>query len=457
MKVNRSPTPTTFSPLQLPCKPATTLLSSSRAAPSNARSSTASSSSSSSRCNSSSSESAASTSGSSEETPRQRQKRERSSRRVVVTGLGVVSSLGHEHTTFYDNLLEGRSGISEIEGFDASEFTTRFAGEIKSLDAGPYIIKKLEKRVDKCIKYILVSGKKALADAGLPHDGSDIKQLDLSRCGILVGTAFGGLSSFSNAVEALAKSGHRKMNPFCIPFAITNMGGAMLAMDTGFMGPNYSISTACATGNYCIMSSYDHIQKGDADLMLAGAADAAIVPSGVGGFMACKALSKRNSDPTGASRPWDTERDGFVMGEGGGVLVLEELSHAQARGATIYAEILGGGLTCDAYHMTDPHPDGKGVSLALRRALENAGIPASRSMIGHLLGGASGIEAVATVKAIQTGWLHPTINLTSPEAGVDLTTVVANTKQQHKVDVALSNSFGFGGHNSAVLFSAFEG
>lgn len=403
--------------------------------------------------------------------------------------MGVVSCLGHEVDEFYNNLLAGKSGISAIQNFNTGDYTTRFAGEIKHLDAAPYVIKKLEKRVDNCIKYILVCGKKALEDASLAAGGSDIKQLNLSRCGILIGSAMGGMTSFSNAVEALATSGHRKMNPFCIPFAINNMGGAMLAMDLGFMGPNYSISTACATGNYCISSAAEHIRRGDADLMLAGAADAAIIPSGIAGFIACKALSKRNEEPERASRPWDKQRDGFVMGEGAGVLVLEELEHAKARGARIYAEYAGGAFTCDAHHMTEPHPDGKGVKLCIERALQTAGIHAhevnyvnahatstlagdmaeyrainavfpheglrmnsTKSMIGHLLGGAGAVEAVATVKAITTGWLHPSINLENPEEGVDLTRVCAGAAQQHQVDVALSNSFGFGGHNSCIMF-----
>lgn len=416
-------------------------------------------------------------------------KTEAAPRRVVVTGLGVVSPLGHTHTEFYDNLLAGKSGISMIEGFDTKDFTTRFAGEIKQLDGTGYISKKFEKRVDKCIKYIMVAGKKALEDAKLPADSPQLKDLDRMRCGTLIGTAMGGMTSFANAVEALELQSYRKMNPFCIPFAITNMGGAMLAMDVGFMGPNYSISTACATGNYCIMSAADHIKRGDADLMLAGAGDAAIIPSGIGGFIACKALSKRNDDPASASRPWDTERDGFVMGEGAAVLVLEEYEHAKARGAPIYAEYVGGAVTCDAHHMTEPQPEGKGVILCLERALANSGLSPSdvnyvnahatstqagdmaeyralnkvlghselrmnstKSMIGHLLGGAGAVEAVATIKAIQTGWLHPTINLHSPEPGVDPVRVVAGSKQHHPVKVALSNSFGFGGHNSCILF-----
>ncbi|KAJ9514647.1 hypothetical protein QJQ45_028360 [Haematococcus lacustris] len=420
-------------------------------------------------------------------------------RRVVVTGMGLVTCLGNDVNTFYTSLLEGRSGITPIEGFDTTGYSTRFAGEIKSLDASGYVAKKMEKRIDKCIKYTMVAGKKALEHAGLAPDGPSIKDLNLARCGILMGSAFGGMTSFSNAVEALEMSGCRKMNPFCIPFAINNMGGALLAMDVGFMGPNYSISTACATGNYSIIKSVqqpacggsaaEHILRGETDLMLAGASDAALIPPGMAGFIACKALSKHNDDPAAASRPWDRQRDGFVMGEGAGALVLEEYEHAKARGAPILAEYAGGAFTCDAHHMTEPHPDGRGVKLCLERALSNGGIGAhdvgyvnahatstpagdmaeyraltsvlthpqlrmnsTKSMIGHLLGAAGAVEAIVAIKALQTGWLHPTINLSDPEEGVDMQRVCAGAKQHQQVDVALSNSFGFGGHNSCLIF-----
>eukprot|EP01023_Acetabularia_acetabulum_P045619 TRINITY_DN4634_c0_g2_i3.p1 TRINITY_DN4634_c0_g2~~TRINITY_DN4634_c0_g2_i3.p1 ORF type:complete len:377 (+),score=57.23 TRINITY_DN4634_c0_g2_i3:2-1132(+) len=232
-----------------------------------------------------------------------------SKRRVVVTGMSVVSPLGHDVDEFYNNLLEGRSGITKIEGFDSSDFSCQVAGEIKAFESNGYILPKWERRIDKCIKYTLISGKKALEDAGVQWDSDKTFQdLDPLRCGILIGSAMGGFTAFTDAVTALANSGHRKMNPFCIPFSITNMGGAMLAMDLGFMGPNYPISTACATGNHCILSAAEFIQRNQADVMLAGASDAAITPAGIGGFIACKALSKRNDSPEAASRPWDVER-----------------------------------------------------------------------------------------------------------------------------------------------------
>ncbi|KAK9824991.1 hypothetical protein WJX81_005142 [Elliptochloris bilobata] len=413
-------------------------------------------------------------------------------RHVVVTGMGVVSCLGHDVDTFYDNLLQGRSGITEIQGWDTEGYSTRFAGEIKEFSAAGYVTKKMERRMDSCIKYTIVAGKKALEHAGLSWETPDAS-LDPARCGILIGTAMGGMHTFSTAVEDLTQRGHRKMNPFCIPFAINNMGGALLAMDLGFMGPNYSISTACATGNYCITSAADHIRRGDADLMLAGGSDAAIIPSGIGGFIACKALSRRNEAPKAASRPWDKGRDGFVMGEGAGVLVLEELEHARARGAPILAEYIGGSFTCDAHHMTEPLPDGSGVGRCISMALKSAGVapeeinyvnahatstPAgdlaeyrairtaipgdhvringTKSMIGHLLGAAGAVEAIATVQAIRTGYLHPTLNMDDPEDVVDTGVIVGAQKQRLDVNVALSNSFGFGGHNSCVLFRGFR-
>eukprot|EP00873_Tetraselmis_striata_P034682 jgi/Tetstr1/454946/TSEL_041807.t1 len=414
-------------------------------------------------------------------------------KRVVITGLGVVSSVGQTHEEFYNNLLAGKSGISQIEHFDTEGYPTTIAGEIKTIETEGFIDKKQSRRIDDCLKCTIVAGKSALNDAGLQWDGPELEKLDKERCGILIGSAMGGMDVFTNATAALLEKGHKKMNPFCIPFAITNMGPALLAMDVGFMGPNYSAATACATGNYCIHQAVEHIRRGDADLMLAGGSDAAVIPSGIGGFIACKALSKRNDEPEKASRPWDQGRDGFVMGEGAGVLVLESLEHALARGAPIYAEYMGGAMTCDAYNMTDPHPEGKGVRRCIGLALANAGlqpeeidyvnahgtstqagdlaeyraitgalphdslrINSTKSMIGHLLGAAGAVEAVAAVKAIQTGKLHPNLNLDNPEEAVDLNILVGGQAQEKEVTYALSNSFGFGGHNSSIIFGKYQ-
>ncbi|MED6114074.1 Protein TRANSPORT INHIBITOR RESPONSE 1 [Stylosanthes scabra] len=412
-------------------------------------------------------------------------------RRVVVTGLGVVTSLGGDADVFYNNLLDGVSGISEISAFDCAEFPTRIAGEIKSVSADGWVVPKLSKRLDKFMLYLLIAGKKALVDGGITED--IMNELNKQKCGVLIGSAMGGMKVFSDAIEALRIS-YKKMNPFCVPFATTNMGSAILAMDLGWMGPNYSISTACATSNFCILNAANHIIRGEADVMLCGGSDSAIIPIGLGGFVACRALSQRNSDPTKASRPWDSNRDGFVMGEGAGVLLLEELEHAKQRGAEIYAEFLGGGFTCDAYHMTEPHPDGSGVILCIEKALAHSGVskedvnyinahatstPAgdlkeyqalmhcfsrnpelkvnsTKSMIGHLLGAAGGVEAVATVQAIRTGWVHPNINLESPDKGVDASVLVGPKKERLNIKAALSNSFGFGGHNSSIIFAPYK-
>nr|AAA33872.1 chloroplast beta-ketoacyl-ACP synthase precursor [Ricinus communis]ABR01158.1 plastid 3-keto-acyl-ACP synthase II [Ricinus communis] len=412
-------------------------------------------------------------------------------RRVVVTGMGVVSPLGHDIDVYYNNLLDGSSGISQIDSFDCAQFPTRIAGEIKSFSTDGWVAPKLSKRMDKFMLYMLTAGKKALADGGITEDMMD--ELDKARCGVLIGSAMGGMKVFNDAIEALRIS-YRKMNPFCVPFATTNMGSAMLAMDLGWMGPNYSISTACATSNFCILNAANHIIRGEADIMLCGGSDAAIIPIGLGGFVACRALSQRNDDPTKASRPWDMNRDGFVMGEGAGVLLLEELEHAKKRGANIYAEFLGGSFTCDAYHMTEPRPDGVGVILCIEKALARSGVskeevnyinahatstPAgdlkeyealmrcfsqnpdlrvnsTKSMIGHLLGAAGAVEAIATIQAIRTGWVHPNINLENPEEGVDTKVLVGPKKERLDIKVALSNSFGFGGHNSSIIFAPYK-
>ncbi|XP_042478207.1 3-oxoacyl-[acyl-carrier-protein] synthase I, chloroplastic-like [Macadamia integrifolia] len=413
-------------------------------------------------------------------------------KRVVITGMGVVSVFGNDVDVFYDRLLSGESGIGHIERFDASKFPTRFGGQIRGFSSEGYIDGKNDRRLDDCLRYCLVAGKKALEMADL--GGDDIsKKIDKERAGVLVGSGMGGLSMFSDSVQALIEKGYRKISPFFVPYTITNMGSALLAMDVGFMGPNYSISTACATSNYCFHSAANHIRRGEADLMIVGGSEAPIVPIGLGGFIACRALSQRNDDPKTASRPWDKDRDGFVMGEGAGVLILECLEHALKRDAPIIAEYLGGAVNCDAYHMTDPRADGLGVSSCIKECLEDAGVSleevnyinahatstsvgdlaevnalkkvfkntseikmnGTKSMIGHCLGAAGGLEAVATVKAITSGWLHPTINQFNPEPSVEFDTV-ANVKKQHEVHVAISNSFGFGGHNSVVAFSAFK-
>lgn len=411
-------------------------------------------------------------------------------KRVVITGMGLVSCFGNDIDVFYDKLLEGQSGVGYIDRFDASNYSTKFAGQIKDFSGKGYIDGKNDRRLDDCLRYCLVGGKRALEHAEL--GGEKLDKVNKQRVGVLVGSGMGGLSVFSDGVKSLVEKGYKRITPFFIPYSITNMASALLAIELGLMGPNYSISTACATANYCFYAAANHIRRGDADIMVAGGTEAAIVPAGLGGFIACRALSSRNDSPETASRPWDKDREGFVMGEGAGVLVMESLEHAMKRGAPIIAEYLGGGVTCDAHHMTDPRADGLGVSSCIEQSLKDARVSpeevnyinchatstlagdlaevnalkkvfkesadikinGTKSMIGHCLGAAGGIEAIATIKAITTGWIHPTINQFNPEPSVTFDTV-PNVKKQHEVNVGISNSFGFGGHNSVVVFAPY--
>ncbi|KAI3963875.1 hypothetical protein MKX01_008026 [Papaver californicum] len=422
-------------------------------------------------------------------------------KRIVITGMGVVSVFGNDVDSFYNRLLEGESGISLIDRFDTSSFPARLGGQIRNFSSEGYIDGKNDRRLDDCWRYCLVAGKRALEDANL---GTKIlESMDRSRIGVLVGTGMGGLATFSGGVESLILKGYKKITPFFVPYSITNMGSALIAIDRGLMGPNYSISTACATANFCFYAAANHIRRGEADIMVVGGTEAAIVPIGITGFIACRALSQRNGDPQKASRPWDRDRDGFVMGEGSGVLIMESLESAMKRGSNIIAEYLGGAVTCDAHHMTDPRKDGLGVSSCISKSLEDAGVSPEEvnyinahatstlagdlaevnaikkvfkntseikmngtkarlililshtSIIGHGLGAAGGLEAIATIKAITTGWLHPTINQDNLESEVTIDTV-PNVKKQHEVHIGISNSFGFGGHNSVVVFAPFK-
>ncbi|GKA45925.1 3-oxoacyl-[acyl-carrier-protein] synthase I, chloroplastic [Tanacetum coccineum] len=392
-------------------------------------------------------------------------------KRVVITGMGLVSVFGTDVDIYYQKLLAGESGIRLIDRFDASSLPTRFGGQIRDFASDDYIDGKSDLGLDDCQRYCIVAGKKALEDACLGID--ELYKIDKERAGILVGSGIGGGTVFSNGVESLIDGGYRKIPSYFMPCYGTNMASALLAIDLGFMGPNYSISTACATSNFCFYAAANHIRQGEADLMIAGGVEASVIPIGLGGFTACRALSQRNDDPEMASRPWDKDRDGFVIGEGAGVLVMESLEHAIKRDAPIIAEYLGGAINCDAYHITDPRPDGLGLSFCIQRSLMNAGVSAeevnyinahatssvagdlAESMIGHCLGAAGGLEAIATIKAIQTGWLHPTINQFNLESEVEFDTV-ANKKQCHEINVAISNSLGFGGHNSVVVLSEFN-
>ena len=415
-------------------------------------------------------------------------------RRVVVTGLGIASAFGNDVDHFYDQLLLGKSAVKKIDLFDVSDYPTQIAYFIKDFDPCEYMQKKQARRADPFIRYAMLSGKKALKHSKI--DASLLENLDKTRCGIIISSGMGGMHSFSNGVETLIKESYKRLTPFFVPFIITNMAGALLAIDLGFQGPNYSISTACATSNYSIHAAAEHIRKGEADLMLTGGAEAPMSPIGLAGFVQAKTLSTRNNAPEKASRPWDKDRDGFVMGEGAGVLVLESLEHALERKAPILAEYLGGNLNCDAFHMTAPREDGEVVARCFTDALEDAGISkedvnyinthatstvvgdlceiraikkafgshtknvkinATKSITGHCLGAASAVEAIATIKAILTDKLHPTINLDNPEEELGDLDPIANKAKEHKITAAMSSSFGFGGHNSVVIFAPYNG
>jgi 3-oxoacyl-[acyl-carrier-protein] synthase II len=415
-----------------------------------------------------------------------------SKKRIVVTGLGLVSCFGTDPDRFYDRLLAGESGVREVDKFRVDDMPTRFAAFVRDFDPEGYVDRKQVRRADIFVTYGLYAGMRALEQAGLK--GEALEALDKTRCGVIVGSGMGGMEMYYSGVKTLEERGVRRVSPFFVPYIITNMAGGLLATEVGFQGPNYSISTACATATHSVIAAANHIRNGDADVMLAGGVEATGVRITMAGFVACRAMSERNDDPEGASRPWDKSRDGFVMGEGCGVVVLESLEHALARGAPILGEYLGGGISCDAYHMTNIRPDGSGIGLCIDNMIRDAGIEkerinyinahatstplgdmaevegikrafgehrknmrmnATKSLIGHCLGGAGAVELVATLKAIERNKLHPTINLKDPEEGLDMD-VVRDEAQDFDIDVALSNSFGFGGHNACIAVSAYR-
>ncbi len=414
-------------------------------------------------------------------------------KRIVVTGLGVASCFGSDVEKFYQSLLDGKSGAKQITSFDCSEYPTRIGAPVQEFETDGYLDKKQARRVDPYIAYGIVSGKQALEHAGF--DLGKLDELDKTRCGIIVGSGMGGMSAYTSGILTVSQKGFKRLTPFFVPYIITNMAGAMLAIELGFQGPNYSVSTACATATHSISLAANHIRNGDVDLMICGGAEAAINETALSGFVACKAVSKRNEDPERASRPWDKDRDGFLLGEGSGVLVLESLEHAQKRGATILAEYLGGAMTCDANHMTDPVSDGSVVSRTIDLALKDGQVEknrvnyinahatstsvgdmceiravkksfgdlasniymnATKSMTGHALGAAGGLEAVATIMAMQTSKLHPTINLVNPEEEMQGLKPVLLEPVDCEIDVAVSNSFGFGGHNASLVFGKYK-
>jgi len=409
-----------------------------------------------------------------------------SNRRVVVTGLGIISPVGLSVADAWANILAGKSGISPITEFDVTAFSSRFGGRIVGFDAKDYISPKDIKKMDPFIHYGMAAATQAINDSGF-----EVTEENATRIGVAIGSGIGGISSIEKSYDNFLNNGPRKISPFFVPQSIINMISGDLSVKYGFKGPNYAIVTACTTGTHNIGDAGRMISHGDADIMVVGGAEMATTPTGLGGFAAARALSTRNDDPTAASRPWDKDRDGFVLGDGAGVLVIEEYEHAKQRNANIYAELAGFGMSGDAYHMTNPPPNGEGAARCMHNALNDAGLnpqdvdyinahgtstPAgdkaesdaikgafgdhafklatssTKSMTGHLLGAAGGIEAVFSVLALRDQVAPPTINLDNQDPECDLD-FVANTAREMKIDVCLSNSFGFGGTNGTVIFS----
>ncbi len=413
----------------------------------------------------------------------------RQNKRVVITGLGAITPIGNNLAEYWSGLLQGRNGVSSITLFDASKHACQIAAEVKDFDPYQYLDKKEAKRMDRFAQFGVCASKQALADSNFVID-----DFSADRVGVLIGTGVGGLKVMEEQNENLLTKGPRKVSPFTIPMMIANMAAGLTAIHTGAKGPNSCTVTACAAGSHAIGDAFRLIQGGYATAMICGGAEAAVTPLSFAGFCSAKALSTRNDDPTHASRPFDRDRDGFVMGEGSGILFLEELEYAKARGAKIYAEIVGYGMTCDAYHMTSPIPGGQGAAKAIELALIDANltpeqvdyinahgtstsandsnetkaikkalgerakqivISSTKSMTGHLLGGSGGIEAVATAMAIAKNKVPPTINLVNPDPECDLD-YIPNTSRDRQVNVALSNSFGFGGHNVTLAFKKYS-
>ena len=409
------------------------------------------------------------------------------SRRVVVTGLGAITSLGHDVESFWAGLIAGRCGVGRVSLFDPKDFASQIGAEVRDWEAAQHMDPKEARRNDRYTHFGFVAAKQAFGDSGL-----DMAREDGDRVGVIIGSGIGGMYTFESQLKVLAERGPRKVSPFTIPSLIGNMCSGLVAIEYGARGPNFGIVSACATGTHALGEAAHAIRRGDADVMIAGGSEAAITPFAYASFCAMKAMSTRNDAPEKASRPFDKNRDGFIMGEGAGVLVLESLEHARARGARIYCELAGYAATCDAFHITQPDPEGKGLSMAMKRALAAAGaqpdeidyinahgtstpyndkyetlaikkvfgdharkvaISSTKSMTGHLLGAAGGIESVICVKTLETQTIAPTINLEEPDPDCDLD-YVPNVARGAKIKTVLSNNLGFGGQNAAVVFRA---
>lgn len=410
-------------------------------------------------------------------------------KRVVVTGLGAITPIGNTLADYWQGLISGRNGIGEITLFDASKHDCHMAGEVKGFDPHDYLDRKDAKRMDRFAQFAIAASKQALADSGLV-----INDLNAEQIGVVIGTGIGGLKVLEDQQEIYLNRGPDRCSPFMIPMMIANMAAGLTAIHTGAKGPNSCTVTACAAGSNAVGDAFRLVQRGYAQAMICGGTEAAVTPLSVAGFAAARALSTRNGDPAHACRPFDRDRDGFVMGEGSGILILEELEHALSRGAKIYGEMVGYGMTCDAYHMTSPVPGGEGAARAIQLALKDGGlmpnqvsyvnahgtstpandstetaaiktalgdhayqiaVSSTKSMTGHLLGGSGGIEAVATVMAIANDRVPPTINLENPDDACDLD-YVPHQSREMPVEAALSNSFGFGGHNVTLAFRKYR-
>ncbi|MBK9285423.1 MAG: beta-ketoacyl-ACP synthase II [Sphingobacteriaceae bacterium] len=413
-------------------------------------------------------------------------------KRVVVTGLGAVTPLGNNVNDYWNNLIVGVSGAAPITRFDASKFKTRFACEVKGFNPEEYFDRKEARKLDTYTWYGIAASVQAIADSGI-----DSEKVDKNEVGVIWGSGIGGLDTFQTETFAFAKGdGTPRFNPFFIPKMIADICSGHISMRFGLRGPNFTTVSACASSTNALIDAFNYIRMGKAVAIVSGGSEAAINESGIGGFNACQAMSTRNDNPTKASRPYDKDRDGFVLGEGGAAIILEELEHALARGAKIYAEIIGGGMSADAHHITAPHPEGLGATLVMTRALKDAGITpdqidyinthgtstplgdlaelkaiknvfgesaykmnisSTKSMTGHLLGAAGAIEGIATILAIKNGIIPPTINNENPDPELDpKLNLTFNTKQTREVRAAISNTFGFGGHNAAVVFKKYN-
>lgn len=413
-------------------------------------------------------------------------------KRVVVTGLGAVTPLGNNVNDYWNNLINGVSGAAPITRFDAAKFKTRFACEVKGFNPEAYFDKKEARKVDTFTWYGIAASSMAMADSGL-----DTANVDKNEIGVIWGSGIGGLDTFQNETFAFAKGdGTPRFNPFFIPKMIADICSGHISMRFGLRGPNFTTVSACASSTNALIDAFNYIRMGKAVAIVSGGSEAAINESGIGGFNACMAMSTRNDDPATASRPYDKDRDGFVLGEGGGAIILEELEHALARGAKIYAEVIGGGMSADAHHITAPHPEGLGATLVMTRALKDAeispdqidyinthgtstplgdmaelkaitnvfgesaykmNISSTKSMTGHLLGAAGAIEGIATILAVKHGIIPPTINNMNPDPELDpRLNLTFNKQQKRDVRAAISNTFGFGGHNAAVVFKKYN-